>query len=172
MRKGDGDFEGYISNGDINKNNLIDAFDISNVTTQLDGGVSRDSVGKLSGKLILIPNKTSYKKGDNIEITVKGLQLGSVNALSFALPYDADKYEYVATQTISTGAMENLTYDRLHTGGAKALYPTFVNVGKKALLNGDNELFIIKMKAKQDLKFDLKATDGILAGKDLETVNF
>lgn len=172
LRKGDGDFEGYISNGDINKNNLIDAFDISNVTTQLDGGVSRDSVGKLSGKLILIPNKTSYKKGDNIEITVKGLQLGSVNALSFALPYDADKYEYVATQTISTGAMENLTYDRLHTGGAKALYPTFVNVGKKALLNGDNELFIIKMKAKQDLKFDLKATDGILVGKDLETVNF
>ncbi|HTG55934.1 MAG TPA: discoidin domain-containing protein, partial [Niabella sp.] len=172
LRKGDGDFEGYISNGDINKNNLIDAFDISNVTTQLDGGVSLDSVGKLGGKLILTPNKASYKKGENIEIAVRGQHLGSVNALSFALPYVAEQYEYVGTQTISTGTMENLTYDRLHTNGTKSLYPTFINVGKKQLLNGSAELFIIKMKAKRDLKFDLKATDGILAGKDLDAVTF
>ncbi|WP_114791892.1 glycoside hydrolase family 31 protein [Niabella yanshanensis] len=172
LRKGDGDFEGYISNGDINKNNLIDAFDISNVTTQLDGGVSRDSAGKLSGKLVLASNKAYYKKGDNIEITIKGHNLDGVNALSFALPYDASKYEYIGTQTTGTGAMENLTYDRLHTNGTKALYPAFVNVGKKELLNGSAELFIIKMKAKQDLTFDLKATDGILVGKDLDTVTF
>ncbi|MGE9310775.1 TIM-barrel domain-containing protein [Niabella sp. CJ426] len=172
LRKGDGDFEGYISNGDINKNDLIDAFDISNVTTQLDGGVSRDSVGKLNGSLVLTADKASYKKSDNIEITIKGQNLASVNALSFALPYDAQKYEYIGTQTINTGAMENLTYDRLHTNGTKALYPTFINVGKKQLLNGNTELLIIKMKAKQDLKFDLKATDGILVGKDLDTVRF
>lgn len=172
LRKGDSDFEGYISNGDINKNNLIDAFDISNVTTQLDGGVARDSVGKLSGRLILISNKTTYKKGEIIEITVKGQNLGSVNALSFALPYDAGKYEYVGIQTINAGSMENLTYDRLHTNGTKALYPTFVNVGKKELLNGNVELLIIKMKAKQDLGFDLKAIDNILVGKDLETTDF
>src|SRR5690606_816655 len=41
LRLGDGDFEGYISNGDINKNNLIDAYDISVVATQLEGGVRR-----------------------------------------------------------------------------------------------------------------------------------
>lgn len=172
LRKGDGDFEGYISNGDINKNNLIDAFDISNVTAQLEGGVSRDSAGKLSGKLVLTSDKAGYKKGDDIEITIKGQHLSSVNALSFALPYDARKYEYVGTQTINTAAMENLTYDRLHTNGTNALYPTFVNVGKKTLLNGNMELFIIRMKAKQDLKFDLKATDGILVGKDLDAVTF
>lgn len=33
LRKGDSDFEGYISNGDINKNGLIDAYDISVVAT-------------------------------------------------------------------------------------------------------------------------------------------
>lgn len=36
LRKGDSDFEGYISNGDINKNGLIDAYDISVVATQLE----------------------------------------------------------------------------------------------------------------------------------------
>ncbi len=40
LRKGDSDFEGYISNGDINKNDLIDAYDISVVATRrLEGGV-------------------------------------------------------------------------------------------------------------------------------------
>ncbi|MCH5716732.1 TIM-barrel domain-containing protein [Niabella hibiscisoli] len=172
LRKGDGDFEGYISSGDINKNDLIDAFDISNVTTQLDGGTARDSVAKLNGKLILIANKSTYKKGEQIEIQVKGQSLSSVNALSFALLYDAGKYEYVGVQSVNMQAMENLTYDRLHTNGSKVLYPTFVNVGKKELLNGTNELFIIKLKARQDLKFDLKAMDGILVGKDLDTEDF
>lgn len=172
LRKGDGDFEGYISNGDINKNNLIDAFDISNVTTQLDGGVTRDSVAPLKGTLLLTANKPVYKKGELVEIKVRGSHMAGVNAWSFALPYDAGKYEYLGTQPIHTGAMENLTYDRLHTNGAKALYPTFVNVGNKELLSGDTELLIIKMKAKQDLKFDLKATDGILVGKELDTVSF
>lgn len=43
LRKGDGDFEGYISNGDINKNDLIDAYDISVVATQLEDGVDESN---------------------------------------------------------------------------------------------------------------------------------
>ncbi|MCH5599532.1 TIM-barrel domain-containing protein [Niabella ginsengisoli] len=172
LRKGDGDFEGYISNGDINKNNLIDAFDISNVTTQLEDGVSADSIAKLSGKLELHTNKTSYKTGDIIEIKVSGVNLASVNALSFALPYDAQDYEYVGTTTLQTKEMENLTYDRLHTSGTKALYLTFVNIGDKDPLTGNEDLFIIKFKVKKDVQFDLKAIEGILVDKDLNTLAF
>ena len=39
LRLGDSDFEGYISRGDIDGNNLIDAYDISVAATQLEGGV-------------------------------------------------------------------------------------------------------------------------------------
>ena len=172
LRKGDGDFEGYISNGDINKNALIDAYDISSVATQLEDGVSRDSIAKIGGRLILSANKTSYKAGETIEISVKGQNLSSVNALSFALPYDAQQYEYNGIQPVGTKQMENLTYDRLHTNGTKALYPTFVNIGKKEALNGTLDLFIIKFRAKHDVKFDLKASDGILVDKDLNELRF
>ena len=68
--------------------------------------------------------------------------------------------------------MENLTNDRLHTDGKKVLYPTFVNVGEKEALNGTQELFIIKLKAKRNIKFDLKAVDGLLVDKKLNSVKF
>ncbi len=171
LRKGDGDFDGYIINGDINKNNLIDAYDISNVTVQLGGGVNRRRTDTLAGKILLVTDKTAYKKDELIEITVKGEDLKGVNALSFALAYNTQNYEYVSTQTLHTQQMENLTYDRLHSNGSKSLYPTFVNIGDKPTLNGNNNLFIIKLKAKRDLKFDLKITDGILVDKELGSIN-
>jgi alpha-glucosidase (family GH31 glycosyl hydrolase) len=170
LRKGDGDFEGYISNGDINKNNLIDAFDISHVATQLEGGTGMDSIAPLRGKLVLVPGKTSYKAGETVEIKVNGQDLSSVNALSFALPYSAQDYEYIGIQSIHTKQMENLTYDRLHTNGTKALYPTFMNIGRKEALNGSSVLFVIKFKTKRDVKFNLKAIDGLLVDKDLYTI--
>ena len=167
LRKGDGDFEGYISNGDINKNNLIDAYDIATVATQLNGGISEDSIAPIGGKLVLTTDRLSYKTGETIEIKVNGENLSSVNALSFALPYNPQDYEYIGTQTLNTKEMENLTYDRLHTNGSKSLYPTFVNVGNKPALNGSSDLLIIKLKARHNLKFDLKATDGLIVDKFL-----
>ena len=149
LRKGDADFEGYISNGDVNKNNLIDAYDISVVATQLDGGVDETKIEKVSGKLEITTPKQSYNKDEIIELTVKGANLKSVNALSFALPYNAQDYEFVGIQTLDTKKMENLTNDRLHSNREKVLYPTFVNLGKQEALNGSNNLFIIKFKAKR-----------------------
>ncbi|MEO6904907.1 MAG: hypothetical protein ABI148_00985, partial [Ginsengibacter sp.] len=64
------------------------------------------------------------------------------------------------------------TNDRLHTDGSKVLYPTFVNVGNKPTLNGSENLFIIKLEAKQNVVFNLKLSDGILLDKNLEYINF
>lgn len=172
LRKGDADFEGYVSNGDVNKNNLIDAYDISVVATQLDGGVDEAKIEKVAGKLEITTPKQNYNKDEIIEVTVKGTNLKSVNALSFALPYNAQDYEFVGIQTLDTKKMENLTNDRLHSNREKVLYPTFVNLGKQEALNGNNNLFIIKFKAKKNLKFNLKSQQGVLVDKDLNSVNF
>ncbi|MBB2148913.1 TIM-barrel domain-containing protein [Pedobacter gandavensis] len=173
LRQGDGDFEGYISNGDINKNGLIDAYDISLVATRIDGGVKTDAKAeKVAGKLSISTAKQSYNKDEIIEVKVKGTNLKSVNALSFALPYDAADFEFVSIQAENTKHMENMTYDRLHTNGKKALYPTFINLGDKEVLTGSSELFIIKLKAKRKVKFDLKAIDGVLVDKNLNSVTF
>ena len=169
LRQGDSDFEGYISNGDINKNGLIDAYDISNVTTKLQGGVDAGAVDKLEGTLDVQSDKKEYKKGEEVLVKVSGKDLKSVNALSFALPYNAADYDYVGVEAKNMGKMENLTKDRLHTNGQKALYPTFSNIGKEDALEGSNELFILKLKAKRDVKADFKPIDGILVDKNLNT---
>ena len=171
LRRGDSDFD-YVSAGDINKNGLIDAYDISCVTTELDGGV-RNSNDKVSGSLVLTPNKKTFAAGDMVEVTVSGKALHYVNALSFALPYNTSELEYVGTELLGMKDMVNLTYDRLHTNGQKELFPTFVNRGNNFLLDeGDHNLFVIKFRAKKAGKFNLKAKDGMLVDRNLGTVKF
>ena len=171
LRKGDSDFD-YVSIGDINGNGLIDAYDISCVTTELDGGV-RNSNDKVSGSLVLTPNRKTFNAGDMVEITVSGKDLHYVNGLSFALPYDAQELEYVGTELLDMKEMVNLTNDRLHTSGQKALYPTFVNRGNNFLLEeGSHNLFVIKFRAKKAGKFTLKAQDGMLVDRNLGTAAF
>ena len=204
LRKGDSDFEGYISNGDINKNGLIDAYDISVVATQLndddedeaveeedqaaeeakkddekkeekkdgDEKTEEKKVDQLDGKLVISTPKKDYSQGEIIEITVKGDNLNLVNALSFALPYNPADYEFVGVEPKNIQKMENLTNDRLHTNGTKALYPTFVNIGDKKTLQGSEDLFVLKFKAKRDLKFDLKPIDGMLVDRKLNSKKF
>ncbi|MFT3903559.1 MAG: glycoside hydrolase family 31 protein [Niabella sp.] len=173
LRKGDADFEGYVSNGDVNKNGLIDAYDISTVATRLEGGARPGrNPEKVAGKIVMSTAKQNYNKDEVIEIKVKGVDLHAVNALSFALPYDVLDYEYIGLEALQLKEMENMTNDRLHSNKSKSLYPTFVNIGNKETLEGTSDLFIIKLKAKRKLHFDLKPIDGILVDKSLNTVKF
>ena len=172
LRQGDADFEGYISNGDLNRNGLIDAYDISTVATRLEGGIAPQRPDTLQGTVMLSIAKKSYKAGETIDIVVRGQGLNGVNALSFALPYDATAYEFAGIEAGAVGEMRNLTNDRLHTNGVKALYPTFVNIGDRKTLQGDSVLFTIRLKAKKDVKFDLKAQDGMLVNKTMEYIGF
>lgn len=172
LRQGDADFEGYVSNGDVNRNGLIDAYDISVVATQLRGGVKKEKAPRVEGTLQLSTPKQNYSRNEIIEVRVKGNKLRSVNALSFSLPYNQQDYEFIGVEPLHMNAMENLTNDRLHTNGTKALYPTFVNIGEKKTLEGNEELFILKFKARNNLKFDLKLQDGLLVDKHLNTHKF
>ncbi len=191
LRRGDSDFEGYISKGDLNGNGLIDAYDISVVATQLDnveedtgetaepeeesGEESVDdeeveSPRPLAGTLSLKPSKTSFKAGETLAITVSGEGVQAVNALSFALPYDPAELEFAGIDSPRLETMENLTKDRLHTNGDKALYPTFVHLGAREPIDGDGVLFTIRFTSKRDGDYDLEPRDGLLVDRDLESV--
>ncbi len=180
LRAKDGDFD-YVSIGDINGNGLIDAYDISCVSVELDGGIRNDN-NPVAGSLVLTASKNGAEvkgsvvtlaAGDEISILVSGKDLNRVNGLSFALPYDQTLVEYAGIELIDMKDMVNLTYDRLHSDKTKALYPTFVNRGNNYLLeNGSPELFRLKFKAKKAGKFDIKMLDGILVDRNLGSVSF
>lgn len=172
LRRGDSDFEGYISRGDLNGNGLIDAYDISAVATRLDGGADGRRAEPVEGSISLSVAKQSFVKGETVEIRVKGTGLKSVNALSFALSYNPADYEYVGVEAQGMKDMHNMTYDRLHSNGEKALYPTFVNLGNRETLEGDGDLFVIKLKANRNVKFNLQAKDGLLVNKRMEVRKF
>ena len=172
LRKGDADFD-YVSAGDINRNDLIDAYDISVVATQLEDGIEDPGQEKVSGQLKISLDKTqAIQAGDTVRVLVKGMDLCAVNALSFALPYDQQNFEFVEVETQGMAQMENLTYDRLHTNGQKVLYPTFINLGDKPVLSGSEDLFILTFRAKRKAKFALNPTDGLLIDKNLNTMKF
>lgn len=172
LRQGDSDFEGYISNGDLNRNGLIDAYDISAVATQLEGGCDWARDEKAEGSVSISTAKRAYAKDEVVEILVKGAGMRYVNAISFALPYNPADYEFVGMEPLGIKKMENLTNDRLHTNGVKSLYPTYVNIGDQEVLEGDADLFVIKLKARRNVKFDLKPTDGFLVDRLLGVQKF
>ena len=171
LREGDSDF-GYVSRGDVNKNGLIDAYDISNVSTQLDGGVNNGRIEKVAGKLTLTASKGSFKAGEMVEVKVDGNMLRSVNAFSFAIPYSGNVLEYVGVSIVNTKEMEDLTYNRLHTNGDKVLYPTFVNIGDQPVIEGNGTILTIRFKAKRAFKFNLEMQNGLLVDKYLNTAKF
>lgn len=58
LKKGDSYFEGYIGNGDLNKNGFIDAFDISNVAIKIDGDSNNEELKPLQGSISNLSLKT------------------------------------------------------------------------------------------------------------------
>ncbi|MBR4160672.1 MAG: DUF5110 domain-containing protein, partial [Bacteroidaceae bacterium] len=171
LRKGDGDFD-YVSKGDLNGNGLLDAYDIMSVAVALNDGVAPNKVEHVAGEVTMKADKAQYNAGDVATITVSGKGLKSVNGLSFALPYDAQEWEYVGVEAPALEKMYNMTYDRLHTNGDKVLYPTFVNLGEQPNIEGDATLLVVKMKAKKKQKFTLKHTNGMLVDKHQNVVMF
>ena len=171
LRTIDSDFD-YISKGDLNGNGLIDAYDISAVATQLEGGVSKAKNAEIAGCITIVIPKKSYQPGEVAELVVKGNSLQEMNAISLAIPYDAQNWEFVSIDAPQLSGMRNLTNDRLHSNGNKALYPTFVNVGDKETVSGDVDLMTIRLKAKRKGSLNIQPIDGVIVDKTLNTIEF
>lgn len=150
LRRGDGDFD-YVSIGDINRNGIIDAFDISHVATRLGGGIEEPwAVGDFAGTVNVKADHKTLNNGDLLNIEVTGKELQGLNALSMAIPYSAADYEVVGVvPSEALKGMVNLTNDRLHSNGDKVLYPTFVTLGSDPSVNGTTTLMTITLRAKR-----------------------
>lgn len=167
LKKGDSDFDGYISNGDINGNGLIDAYDISNVATQLEGGITDKDMRQPAGTITYTYNKAAYQAGDEVTVTVKGTGLQAVNALSLVMPYDLKTMQYTKTDPVAVKDMRNMTYDRHHTDGSQVLYPTFVNIGQQPTIEGSATLFVIHFKALRAFRAPKASAKGMLVSNNL-----
>ena len=168
LKKGDSDFDGYISNGDINGNGLIDAYDISNVATLLEGGIAHQDNREPQGTVACTYNKASYQAGDDVVITVKGSGLQAVNAISLVMPYDLKTLQYSRTEAVAVKGMRNMTYDRHHTDGSQALYPTFVNIGEQPTIEGNATLFTLHFKASRPFRAPKAGVKGLLVSRSLK----
>ncbi len=168
LKKGDSDFDGYISNGDINGNGLIDAYDISNVATLLDGGIAHQDDRQPQGSVTYTYNKANYQAGDDVAVTVKGTDLKAVNALSLVMPYDLKLMQYTKTEPVAVKGMRNMTYDRHHTDGSQVLYPTFVNIGEQSTIEGSATLFTLHFKANRAFRAPKVSVKGMLVSRSLK----
>ena len=168
LKKGDSDFDGYISNGDINGNGLIDAYDISNVATLLEGGIVHQDDRQPQGTVSYAYNKASYQAGDEVVVTVKGSGLQAVNAISLVMPYDLKTMQYSRTEAVALKGMRNMTYDRHHTDGSQVLYPTFVNIGEQPTIEGNVTLFTLHFKANKAFRAPKSNVKGLLVSRSLK----
>lgn len=171
LRKGDSDFD-YVSIGDVNENGRIDASDISVAATRIGDGVYEKPENTIAGTITIAADKKSYKAGEEVVITISGRGLANLNAFGLALPYSPAEYDYIGTEPIGTGNMANYSKNRMHTNGDTTVYPTFINEGNQATVNGDVELAKVTLKAKKNVKFNIKATDGVIVDKHLNTIKF
>jgi alpha-glucosidase (family GH31 glycosyl hydrolase) len=171
LKKGDSDFDGYISKGDLNGNGIIDAADISEVATKLEDGAVTDGQ-KIEGSTNVSVDKAIYNAGDDIVMTVNGKGLKAVNAINLIIPYNENDMQFVKIEPVAVKSMRDMTNDRLHKDGTKVLYPTFVNIGDEPTINGDVVLMNIHFKALRKFKLVLPTIKGMIVDKELNEINW
>lgn len=172
LKKGDSEFDGYISNGDINGNGMIDAYDIANVAVRLEGGIVHPQMETLSGSVSMKYDKQQYRSGDDITITVEGKDMSAVNSLSLIIPYDQLDMQFMRINPVAVKDMKNMSYDRRHTDGSQVFYPTFTNLGVKPALSGSAILFFIHFKALRNLKIKENHVHGMFVDRNLKELDF
>lgn len=146
----DSDWNYIVDKGaDIDYNNIIDAYDLSFVTTQLENGTKQQ--GNASGKIVLIPSKTTVSEGETYELKVMGVNLNAVNAYTIRLNLTENHAQFVEfDRSFITRAMKPFVADKQRSNGTKELIITQANIGNKPLVAGNVLLGTIKLKALQD----------------------
>lgn len=163
----DEDWE-YAALGNIDNNDIIDAYDISFVARMLGEKITTAASG-VDGKIEIIPSKTDIKAGDIVTLDFYGIGLKNVNAFSVELPVDSEQFSVTnfGTPSVSTVFMRNFSKTRFHSDGTTDNYLCFTNVGKQDLINGTGSLGSVTIRAVRDFTWDTKATRALLVGQDL-----
>ena len=175
LNPSDSDYN-YIANvgGDIDGNDEIDAFDLSYVAVQLNGGISNPADG-VDGKIMLIPDKTDIKTGDTFNISVYGIGLKNVNAFSIEFAEDSSLFQITnaGSASVSSAFMRNFSQRRTHTNGSVDCMTVFTNIGYQDLINGTGTIATITATAVADFTWgsDRVASRAVLVGQDLSTAD-
>lgn len=146
----DSDWSYVVDKGsDIDYNNIIDAYDLSFVTTNLEGGTKQQ--GNASGKIVLIPSKTNVTTGEVYELKVMGVNLRAVNAYTVRLNLTDKHAQFVEfDHSFVTRSMKPFVSDKNRQDGTNDFVLTQANIGNKPLISGNVLLGTIKLKALQD----------------------
>ena len=158
----------YSTLGNIDNNDIIDAYDIAFVASMLGEEITNAASG-VDGKIEIVPSKTDIKAGDTVTLDIYGIGLKNVNAFSVELPVDTDLFEVTnfGSASLSTVFMRNFSKTRFHSDGSVDNYVCFTNVGKQDLINGTGSIAKVTIKANADFTWDTKATRAVVVGQDL-----
>lgn len=155
LKLGDADFGtevdiGHAGRQDFNFNGVIDVYDVHYTAHQIDGGAKKQ--GPVEGKLQIIPDKESAKKGDVVTYTIYGMGMKNVNA--FGVIFDLDRDVHVINEKTSaqltaiTSHMRDFSQRRIHTDGSASFSVVATNVGENERLNGTEVLATLKLEFK------------------------
>ncbi len=158
----------YSTLGNIDNNDIIDAYDIAYVASMLGDEITNAASG-VEGKIEIIPSKTDIKAGDIVTLNYYGIGLKNVNAFSVEMPVDTDLFEVTnfGSASLQTVFMRNFSKTRFHSDGSVDNYVCFTNVGKQDLINGTGSIAKVTIKANADFTWDTKATRAVVVGQDL-----
>ena len=167
LKQVDSDWD-YSTLGNIDNNDIIDAYDIAFVASKLGEEITNAASG-VDGKIEIVPSKTDIKAGDTVTLDIYGIGLKNVNAFSVELPVDTDLFEVTnfGSASLSTVFMRNFSKTRFHSDGSVDNYVCFTNVGKQDLINGTGSIAKVTIKANADFTWDTKATRAVVVGQDL-----
>lgn len=179
LKLGDADFGtaediGHAGRQDFNFNGVIDVYDVHYTAHQLNGGAKKS--GPVEGKLQVIPDKTSAKKGDVVTYTIYGMGMKNVNAFGLIFNLDRDIH-VVNTQTASqltaiSSHMRDFSQRRIHTDDSATFSIAATNVGENEKLNGTEPLATLKLEYKEDVAdTTLDVVLASLVGSDLSIVD-
>lgn len=160
-------WESQVKKADLNQNGYIDAYDISFVSSQVDGGIV-PTRKHINGEIILEPSLKEVKKGETFTVDIMANRFVDINAFSFEIPYDASKYEVVSLPEAvdNINEMRNFSMNFEKEG---YLSVSFANVGNKNRINGNGKLATIEFVAKEDSVISLTGQNGLVVDSRLNT---
>ncbi|MGL4572389.1 MAG: discoidin domain-containing protein [Clostridium sp.] len=177
VKVGDNDWN-YAEKADLNFNRVIDIYDYSFIASKV-GSVLNPSGKEVSGKINLMPEKTSLKAGEEIEVKLVGTELEDVYAFDSFIELNKDKYELVNctgscgkdvvfSKSELTKNMDNVSSLKSDNNGS-TLVVAVSNRGNSNGINNDGTLGKFKIKAKVDTEFDLKIKGASVVGTNYST---
>ena len=172
-----------VSKVDINYNGVIDAYDLAYVAGQLGESPLVPTGIEMKGVLNIRPSKKELKSGEEFTVEIVGQGLQDINAFNLEMILDPHKYEVVkecnadgtcgTTVVSATEATDNMLNYSILAGVGKPqqrIFAAFSNKGNGKTLNGSNVLAKIKLKAKQDITFDMEISDSLLVDTSFNVI--